>query len=84
MISKCDIDDLKRELELKLGKTIIIRYNGYKLKEKCKGSMREYIIECVYSNVLVLRKVINSNIGLLESYTFVDILSGVIEIIEIR
>ncbi|MGX4601419.1 Veg family protein [Faecalimicrobium sp. JNUCC 81] len=84
MISKCELDDLKRELELKLGKTIIIRYNGYKLKGKCKGAIREYIIEYVYSNVLVLRKVINSNMGLLESYTFVDILSGVIEIIEIK
>ncbi|HDN2514133.1 TPA: hypothetical protein P1K40_000315 [Clostridioides difficile] len=84
MISKYEIEDLKRELESKLGKTIIIRYNGYKLKGQSKGSIREYIIECVYSNVLVLRKVINSNIGLLESYTFVDILSGFIEIIEIE
>lgn len=35
-------------------------------------------------NLLVLRKVKNEDIGLRESYTFAEILSGFIEIVDIK
>lgn len=84
MLNKRDIEELKRELERSIGKTIVLRYNYNRVKGVNKGSCCTYIIENVYSNYLVLRKVINENIGLIESYTFVDILSGFVDIIDIR
>lgn len=82
MFDKNDIESLKRKLELKVGKTIILRYNDSKKRASNKGLVTTYIIEDVCKNVLVLRKVINENIGVLESYTFVEILSGSVEIID--
>ncbi|MDM1009527.1 Veg family protein [Clostridium perfringens] len=80
MFSKSDIESLKRELEQLVGKNIIFRYNYNKSKEK----QFEGIIEAVSNNVLVVRKSINENIGLIESYTFVDLLSGDMEIIDMK
>lgn len=84
MFSKNDIEDLKNKLEKLVGRTITFRYNYTKSKriekiKECEGS-----IEGISSNVLVLRKSINENISIIESYTFIDILSGIIEIIDIK
>lgn len=84
MIYKKDIEDLKNRLEQSIGKTIIIKYNYSKAKGEKKGEVITYTIENICSNLLILRKVIKDDIGLIESYTFVDILSGFIEIIDIK
>lgn len=84
MINKKDIENLKSKLEQSIGKTIILRYNYNKTKELKKGYVCTYIIESVCRNLLVLRKVIKGNIGLIESYTFADILSGFVEIVDIK
>lgn len=83
MFSKSDIENLKKKLELMVGKTIIFRYNYNKVKGKKKGVIYEGVIENISSNIVVLRKNINGNIGVIESYTFVDILSGTMEIIDV-
>ncbi|BDC00679.1 Veg family protein [Clostridium perfringens] len=84
MINKKDIENLKSKLEQSIGKTIILRYNYNKTKGSKKGYVCTYIIESVCRNLLVLRKVIKGNIGLIESYTFADILSGFVEIVDIK
>ncbi|CAJ1611181.1 Veg family protein [Clostridium perfringens] len=84
MINKRDIEILKSQLEQSIGKTIILRYNYNKKKESKKGYVCTYIIESVCRNLLVLRKVKNEDIGLRESYTFAEILSGFIEIVDIK
>lgn len=81
MFSKSDIESIKEELGKCIGKKIIFRYDYGKSK---KDVVYEGVIENVSSNVLVLRRFINENIGLIESYTFIDILSGIMEIIEIK
>lgn len=48
------------------------------------SSIDELIIESVSNNILVLQKIINKNIALIESYTFLDILIGYIEILDIK
>lgn len=83
MFSKSDIENFKKKLELMVGKTIIFRYNYNKVKGKKKGVIYEGVIENISSNIVVLRKNINGNIGVIESYTFVDILSGTMEIIDV-
>lgn len=83
MFSKSDIENLKKKLELMVGKTIIFRYNYNKVKGKKKGVIYEGVIENISSNIVVLRKNINGNIEVIESYTFVDILSGTMEIIDV-
>ncbi|WP_394883845.1 Veg family protein [Clostridium tertium] len=81
MFNKKDIELLKKRLIIECGKTIVIRCNHNKGTNK--NEIKEFIIENVSENVLILRR-INKNIGLIESYTFVDILSGSIDIIDIR
>lgn len=83
MFSKSDIENLKKKLELMVGKIIIFRYNYNKVKGKKKGVIYEGVIENISSNIVVLRKNINGNIEVIESYTFVDILSGIMEIIDV-
>ena len=82
MFNKKDIELLKKRLMREYGKTIVIRCNYNKGTNK--NEIKEFIIENVSENVLILRRRINKNIGLIESYTFVDILSGSIDIIDIR
>ncbi|EJT6171447.1 hypothetical protein QTI99_10340 [Clostridium perfringens] len=84
MINKKDIENLKSKLGQSIGKTIILRYNYNKTKGVNKGYIGTYIIENVCRNLLVLRKVIKGNIGLIESYTFTDILNGFVEIVDIK
>lgn len=84
MFSKNDIENLKNKLEQLVGKKIIFRYNYTQYKKMEKTKECEGIIESVSNNVLVLRRIINENIGIIESYTFIDILSGVVEIIDIK
>lgn len=84
MFYKSDIENVKKKLEQSIGKNIVFRYNYSKSKKSNKYIVYEGVIENVYSNVLVLRKFINGNIGLIESYTFMDILSGLVEIVEIK
>lgn len=82
MFNKEDIELLKKRLMMECGKTIVIRCNPNKGINRSES--KEFIIENVSKNLLILRKQINKNIGVIESYTFVDILSGAIDIIDIR
>ncbi|MDB1934007.1 Veg family protein [Clostridium tertium] len=82
MVNKEDIELLKKRLVRELGRTIVIRCNNKKGSNGNKS--KEFTIEQVSKNVLILRRRINKNIAVIESYTFVDILSGSIDIIDIK
>lgn len=84
MFYKSDIESIKRNLEPAIGKNMIFRYNYSKSKKSKNSLVYTGVIEGLSENFLVIRKIINENIGLIESYTFIDILSGVVEIIEIK
>lgn len=84
MFYKSDIENVKKKMGQSIGKNIVFRYNYSKSRKSNKDIVYEGVIENVSSNVLILRKFINGNIGLIESYTFIDILSGIVEIIEIK
>lgn len=84
MISKYDIEKLRNKLELELSKIIILRDNYKKSKGTNGNLVGEYIIEGVHSNVLVLRRVMNDNTRVIETYKFTDILSGAVEILDIK
>ncbi len=84
MISNYDIEELRSKLELELRKIIILRDNYKKSKVDNTNLVREYIIEDIHRNIIVLRKVINDNTGVIETYKFTDILSGCVEIVDIK
>lgn len=84
MFYKSDIESIKKNLEPSIGKNMIFRYNYSKSKKSKNSLVYTGVIEGLSDNFLVIRKIINENIGLIESYTFIDILSGVVEIIEIK
>lgn len=84
MFNKNDIENLKNDLEQLLGKTITYRYNCTKLKSEREEQEYEGIIESISTDTVILRKLINENIGVIESYKLIDILSGIVKIIDVK
>lgn len=84
MFNKNDIENLKNDLERLLGKTIPYRYNCTKLKSGSEKQEFEGIIESISTDTVILRKLINENIGVIESYKLIDILSGIVKIIDVK
>ncbi|HBC2029596.1 TPA: hypothetical protein I9Z65_001481 [Clostridium perfringens] len=84
MFNKNDIENLKNDLEQLLGKTITYRYNCTKLKSGREEQEYEGIIESISTDTVILRKLINENIGVIESYKLIDILSGIVKIIDVK
>ncbi|WP_338595453.1 Veg family protein [Clostridium baratii] len=73
-----DLECIKNELEEKIGERVIIKSHN-----KVRGKERDkiYTIEGVYCNIVALKREINPNIGVIESYTFVELLNKEVEII---
>ncbi len=84
MFTKNDVENLKNDLDQLLGKTITYRYNCSKSKGGREEKEYEGIIESISTDALILRKLINENIGVIESYKLIDVLSGIMEVIDVE
>ncbi|WP_317412084.1 hypothetical protein [Clostridium baratii] len=73
-----DLECIKNEFKAKISERVIIKsHNKVRGKEKDKI----YTTERVYCNIVALKREINPNIGVIESYTFVELLNKEVEII---
>ena len=80
MHRESDLECIKNEFEEKIGKKVIIK-NHNKVRGKEGKKIYIYTIEGVYCNIVALKREINQNIGVIESYTFVELLNKEVEII---
>lgn len=78
MHRESDLECIKNEFEEKIGEKVIIK-NHNKVRGKEKNKI--YTIEGVYCNIVALKREINQNIGIIKSYTFVELLNKEVEII---
>ncbi|OPF50992.1 hypothetical protein BH721_00430 [Clostridium baratii] len=78
MHRESDLERIKNEFEEKIGEKVIIK-NHNKVRGKEKNKI--YTIEGVYCNIVALKREINQNIGIIKSYTFVELLNKEVEII---
>ncbi|MBS6007044.1 MAG: hypothetical protein KIB43_08800 [Clostridium baratii] len=80
MHRESDLECIKNEFKEKIGKRVIIK-NQNKVRGKEGNKIYIYTIEGVYCNIVALKREINQNIGVIESYTFVELLNKEVEII---
>ena len=80
MHRESDLECIKNEFKEKIGKRVIIK-NQNKVRGKEGNKIYIYTIEGVYCNIVALKREINKNIGVIESYTFVELLNKEVEII---
>lgn len=76
MIAKADLDDCRKDMEACIGKTIKLKSNGGRKRTVIQVG----VLDCCYPNVFTVRCPKNNAYQETVSYSYIDILTRVVEV----